>query len=662
MTRRIRQRIACLAVGVVATAGMTGAFATTAVASEAESAPTSGAAFDAYAQTLLTTDEVQAVATDAAGNVVLYTTAPVDQIADERARSLAQTPDNVVVKPIDAPFTAYAENEVVGGAGYFAVADPEAPSGSSCSVGFTGWDADGDPAIISAGHCTDDGGRPYSYLTLPSAEPAGGGDPTRGVVPIAPLASLSFSQYGGPGNSAGAEGDVTSVDISVWDLANSALDLLPEVTDWTTAASEDLAASTIPVRSVGQATVGAAVSKSGRTTGFTSGTVEAVNGWANVSGRQVYGFMNVLTSSEGDSGGAVIQGDRAVGILSGGTTSGGVDYTFAADLQASLAMTDGYTVALYLDTPVLTGPADGGDVFTGAPITGTGPAGATLEVTPEAGEPFEVPIGADGRWSFAAPGEVGTASYSVVATRGFDSSDATSFSVEVLLAPLAAPVFTSPANGAVVETELTEISGTGEPGATVTLTGTVEDVVEVDDAGAWSVDVDLSYGQYSVTAVQARADAAADETSPAATSSFAVAPVAPAITGPANGATFTEGSGPTAVTGTGIDGAVVNVAVGGTAVGNATVANGVWTVSLSSQLAAGTAAITATQTINGATGAAATSSITIAAAASPAGTGGSALASTGVSPVLPVAVALLVLLLGAGAFVIGRRRAVSQRG
>ncbi|MDR5700111.1 S1 family peptidase [Agromyces aerolatus] len=663
MTKRMRKPLAYLTVGAMVAVGMTSVFATSAVAEDGTSAPLDGVAFEAFAKDALGADEVQVVGEDADGNVVIYTTAPIEEIEDEQIRARVQSLDNVVVKYLDAPLTAYAENEVVGGAGYLAVADPEATSGGLCSVGFTGWSPEGDPAIISAGHCTADGENSLSGRTLPTGDPAGGGAvDNEDVEVIGLLADLAFSQYGGPGNSAGAEDDYSSIDISVWDVANPGLDLLPEVTDWTTAESEDLAASTIPVRSVGQAAVGAEVSKSGRTTGFTSGTVEVVNAWAEVSNRYVYGFMNVLTSDHGDSGGAIIQGDRAVGILSGGGTSQtGVEYTFAADLQNSLSYTDGYTVALYLDAPILTGPADGGEVYTGGTITGTGPADTVLEVTPDSGEPFEVAIDAAGNWAFAAPGEVGPVSYDVVATRGFDSSAVTSFAFDVQLAPLAAPVFTSPANGTSVETELTEITGTGEPGATVELSGAVEGTADVSASGTWSVDAELGYGVYSVTAVQFRAGD--EEPSPVAQSDFAVAPVAPVITAPENGGSWAQDAAPKTVTGTGIDGATLEVFVGGTSAGWVVVENGAWSFELTSPLAVGETAITATQTINGATGAAASTTVTITAAAAPAGTPGSSLASTGVSPVLPVAAALLVLLLGAGALIVARRRgALGQRG
>lgn len=651
-----KKRVAYLAVGTLAVAGLSGAFGQTAMAADDDVAPTSGPAFDALAKSLLADEGVQAVALDANDNVVIYTTAPLEETG-EGARTLAATAGNVTVTQLDAPIEQFATDEVVGGAGYIAFETPSSTSGGLCSVGFSGWDEVGDPVVISAGHCTKDNAYGLSSLTLPTGDPAGGGDPDNAdVSPLAGLGTLAFSQFGGPGNTPGAEGDTDAVDISVIDLQNDDLTLLPEVTDWTTASSEDLAASTLPVRSVGAAVAGEPISKSGRTTGFTEGTVQSVNGWANVSGREVYGFMSVLVSKEGDSGGSMIQGDKAVGVLSGGTTSGGVTYVWGANLEAGLEQAGGdFTVALYLDAPVLTAPADGAEIYTGTTILGSAPANSTLEVDPSEGADFEVPVDGAGNWSFAVPGTPGEYSWTVQAVRGFNSSASTSFSLDVLPAPLSPVVIGSPFDGQRVTTILPAISGTGEPGATLTLSGAVDETLTVPASGAWSVPVDLGYGLYSVTAVQTRADASA---SPPVTIEFDVVPVAPAITDPKDGARFDEGHGPTEVHGTGLDGATVTLWVNGAPSGSTTVVDGTWRLGLAAQLAAGEATFSAAQSIDGVTSDGATNRVTIVAANSavPAGNGGSSLANTGADAAGPLAAGGIALLLAAaGALLLARR-------
>jgi hypothetical protein len=515
-------------------------------------ADTSSADFDAQAiQTLEQNDSVQAVAKNAAGQTVVLTTDPSAPLEGPLAS------EDVLKRTVSVPLTAYAQDDVVGGAGYLA-GMAGSSGGGLCSVGYSGWSSEGDPVVISAGHCTSDNSFDLSARTVPSGDPAGGGATDNSDVEVwDELGELLFSQYGGPGNTPGNAGDFDAIDISVIDVTNSDLNLLPEVTTWSADAvdAEDLSLSTIPVTSVGSAVAGP-VAKSGRTTGYTEGEAVDLNGWALVSGRYVYGFGSFVESIEGDSGGSVIQGETAVGILSGGGEVDGQSYMWAADLQASLAQAGDYTVALHIDAPELVSPADEGTVGAGGAITGTAPAGTTLVVTPEGGDAFEVSVDDAGNWSFAAPDEVGSFAFSLYAKRGFDRSATGEFELTVLPA---APAFTSPGADSKTAGEVTSISGTGVAGATVQLTGDVETDVEVDDAGAWTVDTDLGPGAYEVTATQT----VNGEKSGSATLSFSVVPTAPKIASPANGSSFTAAQAPASASGTGTPGEGVDQRPGG---------------------------------------------------------------------------------------------------
>ncbi|WP_291039952.1 hypothetical protein [Herbiconiux sp.] len=654
MTNSWKKRLAYLAVGTVTVAGMTGAFGTAAFAApdDDRTAPTSGAAFDAYAQELLASSADVAAVLPGDSKPVVYV---VKDSTDEVVKAL-QASGIVDVKTVDAPITAYADTDIVGGAGYGALTQPVDNTVGLCSVGFSGWSTAGEPAIISAGHCTDNSARTLAELTLPTGDPAGGGaSDNTDIEPTYAVGDLAFSQFGGANDAPGSDGSTTSVDISVFNVQNADLNTLAEVTDWTTSGTEDLSASTIPVRSVGTAVEGP-VAKSGRTTGFTEGTVIETKGWANVSDHWVYGFMAELDSIQGDSGGAMIQGNTAVGVLSGGTTSGGINYTFGADLQAGLALAGGYTVALYLDAPVVTSVTDGGQVYSGSTISGTGPAGATLEVSQSfgnAGDSFEVAIDGNGNWSFPAANRLGEVNYTLTATRGFDSSDTTSFAVDVVLG---APAITSPFDGQLVETDIPVISGTGYPGATVTLTGDVTGEAVVADSGLWSIETGgLTYGRYSVSATQV---VEGQPASPAAVSTFQVVPVAPIITSPVSGTTYEPGAAPTQLTGTGIAGATVVAYVNGSSAGSAVVAeNGTWAIPFAAALAQGTYEISAAQVINGVGGTVATVNIAVAGTGGSTPTGnGPGLANTG-NPAMPlVGGGALALLLAAGGVLLMVRR------
>lgn len=618
--------------------------------------------FDALAiETMEENDDVQAVGQGVNGEVIVLTTDEGAEIEGPFAD------DEVTTRTLDEPLEAYSEDNVVGGGGYLT---GDGTSAGVCSVGFTGWDSDGNPAVITAGHCTNDGSSEQTVRTLPSGDAAGGGtDET--VLPLSPLGEFGFSQFGGPGNSQGADGDADSVDIAVIDVTNADSDLLPEVTTWSSdaVAAEDLSVDTTLVTSTGSAQVGGEASKSGRTTGLTTGDVTMVEGWANIDGRFVYGFGGSFEAAPGDSGGAIIQGGTAIGIVSGGgTTVDGQDFTWGADLNASLELTDGYTVALHIAAPEMTSPAEGGSVGAGDTISGTAAAGTTLVVTPADGEEFEVEVGDDGEWSFSAPEELGDFEFSIQSYRGFDESAQNSYLVEVLPA---APAFTSPEEDGRYVTELTEITGTGDIGATLELTGDVTGEAEVDAEGDWSIPADLGHGSYELSATQTVDGVESAE----ASVEFVVVPTAPEITSPGDGDSYGHDEAPTSATGTGLAGADIAVSIDGTTLETTVDENGEWVVDFSSALEADEYTLEVTQTVNGQTSDAQTVAFVVEAAPAPspsptepgpapdpgtdpgAGDDSGSLPETGVSDSSALAgVAALALLAGVGLMLASRRR------
>ncbi|WP_372984109.1 LPXTG cell wall anchor domain-containing protein [Microbacterium sp.] len=705
-----------LALTAATTLALSGLFLGAPVAFADDSAEAPGQ--DAPAQVLNTkadlaeadTDMVALGQTAGGENVVVVTAdtgksdAEITQIASDNGVT-----DASVVK-VDTALSSFAEGDIVGGQGYLSVS-PDLESfvagepGSnawSCSIGFAAFTPTGDPALLSAGHCAfDEDGEPLrdTTLTVPSSEDAAGGTQTALPATIDLLGTFGFAQFGGGDGGLGSNGDTTATDISTIDINEAAgWNPVPAVTDWTTAGDSlsSLADSVIEIKSVAAPTLGE-VSKSGRTTGFTTGVVasdDILDGWANIDGHWVQGFSSNTLAGPGDSGGSVIQGNAAVGLISGGTeaTETQEQFTWAASLVTALPKTGGYQVALDLDAPVVTSPTDGAEVQPGTAITGTAPGAEKVTVSGFGADQTVRVV--DGAFSVVGPVELGEQTISVRARTGFSSSETVTLDVKVVPAPLVAPVITSPADGSTVNETVTAISGTGLPTTAITVTDAQTDDVlgttEVAADGSWTVDgLTLEYGSHSVVVTQTRTIDGEDEVSPEATSSFSVIPVSPAVTSVANGAEFAHNDGPSGLAGSGIDGATVTVKLTGAELTTAntaalagafaaasgtftaTVEDGAWSVDFGAALESGTYTVSATQAIDGVSSAPTDLAFAVLAApvaggggAAPApGEGGAAapgdggLAATGSDMLVPLtAGAIALALLSGGLLLVVRRR------
>ncbi|MPV48467.1 trypsin-like serine protease [Pseudactinotalea sp. HY160] len=535
---------------------------------------------------------VAAVGVDADGGLVIAVDGEGIDAGIDEAR-IAAYEDQATIVQVEGGFSALAStgDTVVGGAGIYSIAS--ATQVSVCSVGFPAWDSSGQPAIVTAGHCADDGALTGVGMSVPSEDQAGSGDKD-GFAPGPALGIYGFSQFGGPGNTAGSEID-PGTDIAVIDEINADLTLSPEITDWTT--TDDLAASTTVITGVGAVDQnGAAIERSGRTTGHSSSSaanVGMVDGAAKIDGRFVRGFMvEDIAVDQGDSGGPVYQGETAIGIVSGGSPTG--NQLWAADLQDALAHTDGYTIQLHIDAPAVTAPDAGGDIDAGEAITGTAPAGTTLVVQPVGGDEFTVDVDSDGTWSFDAPQELGDYAFSLQAENGYNASETVEHDVNVTLP---APAITAPADGDRVTEAISSVSGTGYDGATVHVTIDGEELIAEVAGGAWSVETDLGYGPHEVGAYQVFEE----QQSATVTAAVTVAPAAPEITVPADGGFFaeTELTDVLDVEGTGIDGATVTLLVDGEQAGTAVVTGGAWSIAVDRDFAPGDYTLAAVQTIDG---------------------------------------------------------------
>ncbi len=159
-------------------------------------------------------------------------------------------------------------------------------AGYVCSVGFNARTSSGAPVMLTAGHCGE------GYATFTSDGTLVG----------------RTSDYRFPGD------DFARAPISAsWNARG-------RVSTWD--------GGSVPVTCSADAAVGAAICKSGRTTGWTCGTVQAKNQTVNYADEDggtsvVSGLTETSTCTEGgDSGGANLAGTQAQGLTSGGAGYG----------------------------------------------------------------------------------------------------------------------------------------------------------------------------------------------------------------------------------------------------------------------------------------------------------------------------------------------------
>jgi small neutral amino acid transporter SnatA (MarC family) len=252
------------------------------------------------------------------------------------------------------------------------------------------------------------------------------------------------------------------------------------------------------------------------------------------------------------------------------------------------------------DAPVITQPVDGSTITDSTPdIVGTGEPDATVTVSIDGAEIGEAVVDEDGNWTVPVttplPDGPHTASAVQADEAGNESAaDDVEFTLDDTVAP-DAPVITAPAEGSTTNTT-PDIVGTGEPGATVTVSidGTEIGETTVDAEGNWTVPVTTPLAEGPHTASATQTDLAGNE-SAADDVDFVVDAEAVLITAPADGSIIPE---PTPnIVGTGEPGATVVVSIDGAELGEATVdENGNWAVPVTTPLTDGPHIARAVQT------------------------------------------------------------------
>lgn len=348
-----------------------------------------------------------------------------------------------------------SQQDFFGGQGY------DVDTMTVCSAGFSAFSPAGEPVVLTAGHCASDGAAKLTEIALPAGEPAGGASVPRS--PAGALGTFGFSQFGGANNSwiTGNEANPGNVgtDIAVIESIRPDLNLEPAVTRWDDPAN--LGATAVKIIGTASPFPGQAVCRSGRTAGWSCGTVDEVgiyvargHSGAPEDLRAFTGFLSYdVQSSGGDSGGPWISGNYAVGTHSAGEAQGAVkNFAVATTLEDALTRLPGVQLELFLNKPVIDSATPGGAVVAGEPIAGqvvaapatAVPANSKVKITVAGQTPLEAPVDAAGRWSFSAPQAAGNFEFSAETVNGFSGSGVSSFALTVTAPPLPEPPLPEP--------------------------------------------------------------------------------------------------------------------------------------------------------------------------------------------------------------------------
>ncbi|MFB2585298.1 cell wall-binding repeat-containing protein [Herbiconiux liukaitaii] len=335
---------------------------------------------------------------------------PPTEVAPGAEAESAPAAEAEVETAAEAGALAAGPQALVGGQGY---AYADGASLYLCSFAFNGIDrATARPQALTAGHCNLRADRDYSraYL-MPQSKPNA---LEVGSVIGAPLRSTY---------SLGNELDSGRIA-----LDTAAVTPVAAVGTWGDGANDAPVTAGTPqaVRDYSRAIVGQPICKSGRTTGWTCGTVEQVDARVNVqSGSEVVvvnSYLSDMCALRGDSGGAVVSGPYAIGLISNGTFtacgesggtgtgsstctgpcfSGTFPMTARSGYGSVVASQTDWELSVQVAAPVVSSPAPGATVPLGSALSGTvrdGDVRHTVRITIDGSRSLTAPVQSDGTW------------------------------------------------------------------------------------------------------------------------------------------------------------------------------------------------------------------------------------------------------------------------
>lgn len=521
-----------------------------------------------------------------------------------------------------------------GGYGYaYQTSEPDETGAfqlGRCSAGFSGYDADGNSRFLTAGHCGTDTATgeqltyPVHHIELD--EPIWASEDWAQEFP-----GTSLGEFVPGSMHYGNEHDGGLVDVtSEWDG-------IPQVAGWAGGAGSPDEASVDVLGTIG-AVAGAQACKSGATSGWSCGEVLVPQESIAVGDQQVTGFIFNACLLGGDSGGSILVGSYALGVNSGSTHDGRTDcdtWTPATgpddtsgDFSIGYAVAGGeysakslfgadWEPAIKINTPVVTSPEDGGETGPTPTFTGTVEGARSthkVRLVIDGENSYGGEVTNDGAFSVDVTEalEPGEHTYELQATYGqYSKSEVVEgnfTATEVQVEQLAVE---SPTDGQTTSDVRPDFTGTGQPGATVTLTVGDEVVGEatVGEDGTWTItpESDLPIGKRFDATVTQQFDG---DTQEATVADLGIKAPEVTIAAPEDGSSV---SGDVVFTGTAFPGATVGLEIEGTVTESGAVQtaadtwegdlevdeDGAWTFTPAEPLQDGEYTLTASATLEG---------------------------------------------------------------
>lgn len=450
-------------------------------------------------------------------DVTIYVEAEADVAAAEAVGATVKIGEPESPEGLESP-ELYAQDDFKGGYGYATADDPEAPSSLyRCSAGFNGTSGN-NPVNFTAGHCgyEFDEGHPMFHLPLdgPLFDSDSWADAAFLDHPLGENGPMHF----GAGED-GNDGGLLNITEPSWTP-------VPQVATWGGGTEAPDAGESVNVYDSTDAIVGQPACKSGATSGWTCGNVLFAEDTVQLSTEEtVTAFIFTACMLSGDSGGAIVSGNYALGVDSfstaqttatcdssnwnpateyqvGGGANGDIGGGFAVTSGSANAETlfgDAYSLSIHVGTPAVTSPEDGATTGQTPTISGTvdAAAGATVTVAIEDGPTVEGTVNADGAWSAEVGEALEPGTYNYTATASHTANGAsdvttggeTTGSFEVVEKQVEDLAVDAPSEGQTTGDARPPFSGTGQPGATVALTvGDAEfGSAEVGEDGSWTI-------------------------------------------------------------------------------------------------------------------------------------------------------------------------------